>query len=210
MTRLIIVDDQPILRYGMAEAAESIDNLEVVGATDDFDEAIKLARTQRADLAMVDIFMRKPDLGGLQFTLTLSEILPDVRVLVFTNRTILAHIQKCDEIGVAGYILKTEPVSMVIESIRSVANGGVVYSRRVRDILSGRSENYQPALTTREAEILQLAAEGLETIEIARELSLSRTTIQQSLTMTYQKLEVNGRLEAVLKAARQGLVAIQA
>ncbi len=210
MVQLVVIDGHPMLSFGLHEALKSISDLEVAGVAEGFGEAIKLIRLARPEIAVVDIAMCGPRCDGIQLVTGIRKIAPDTRIVVFTDQIADIYIKVSAELGVEGYILKTEPVPMVIESVRSVLNGGVVYSRGVHNVLTGNVGSSRPALTRREAEILQLAANGLETMEIANSLAISRTTVQQALTTSYQKLNADNRLDAVLKAARHGLVAIRA
>ena len=215
MIKVLIVDDHPIFRAGAATTIASEPDMDVVGEVSTSGEALELARRLNPDVLLMDI--RLKDSGnGVDLARQVREHSPDVKLVVLTNYSNEPYIRAMMEIGVEGYILKDTPPREVMESIRMVIDGRTVYSKQVsqalvRGYLSPATDSeagHPDGITERESAVLQLLVSGASNPDMAKRLHVSVGTIQFHLTNIYGKLGVRGRGEAVIKAAREGLVVI--
>lgn len=207
-TRVVVADDHPVYREGIAAAIRERPELDLVGEASNGREALVLIRSMRPDVALLDV--RLPSLDG---TAVMSEVkrgLPGTRVLllsaVTTGNVVYDAIQK----GADGFIAKTASRREICEALTSVARGNTFLSPEltsgIADEIRGRIS--EPAvLTPREHEILVLVAEGLGVQEIGERLSVSSSTVKTHLQRTYQRLGVSERAAAVAEAMRRGLLA---
>lgn len=215
MIRLLIVDDQAVVRAGMAVITGAESDMEVVGEAADGNEAVRLARELRPDVVTMDI--RMPGLDGIAATRAMTAD-PSVHaeVLVVTTFDIDDDVFAALEAGAAGFILKGAEEERLLAAIRSVAAGeGTLDQRLTRRVLrefgqrrtaAARPSSTSPELTAREAEVLQLLADGLSNAEIAEHLFVEPTTVKYHLTGLMQKSQARDRLQVVLWGIRSGLV----
>lgn len=216
MTRILIADDQTVVRAGLAVILGAEPDLEVVGEAVDGADAVRLARALRPDVACMDI--RMPGTDGIAAT---REITADPNlatdVLILTTFDVDAEVFAALEAGAAGFLLKGADEATLLAAVRSVAGGGGTLDQRLtRRILQefgerrGRAAAPAPAtpttLTEREFEVLRLLAQGLSNAEIAEHLFVELTTVKYHLTGLLQKTGARDRLQAVLWGIRAGLV----
>lgn len=216
MIRLLIVDDQAIVRAGMAVLAGAADDIEVVGEAGDGAEAVRLARTLHPDVISMDI--RMPGMNGIDATRAIvadPELTADV--LVVTTFDIDDYVFGAVEAGAAGFLLKGADEEELLGAIRSVAAGdGTLDQRLTRRVLrefagrrpapAARRDADDAGLTPRELEILTLLAEGLSNIEIGARLFIEPSTVKYHLAGLLPKLGARDRLQAVVWAFRHGVV----
>lgn len=218
--RLLLVDDHVMLRQGTAELLRREPDLEIVGEAGDGQEAVELAHVLRPDIVVMDV--RMPVLSGVEATRRIREALPDVQVLVLTAHDDDQYIFSLLQAGASGYLLKTAPVSELVQAIRLVRAGesplDPAIARKVVVHMSGGQRppaaigaDVSPIqeLTARELEVLQLLARGLSNRTIADELYVSDRTVQAHLTSIFAKMGVTSRLEAVLTAIRRGWLMLE-
>jgi len=204
---VLLADDHVVLREATAELVNHQPDMRVVGQASTGEETIRLARQLGADVVVMDIAM--PRGSGLDATRQVLAECPDTHVLVLTAHEDREHVIPLLEAGAIGYLPKTASLSELLEAIRAASRGESVLppsiaSVVVRYLARGAEEPEQPALTSRELEVLCLVAQGLSNHQIARQLSLSVRTIEAHLTHIYNKLDVSSRTEAALLAQRKG------
>lgn len=207
MIRVMLVDDHPVLRYGMAGLIDTQDDLSVVAQTGDVGEVIRLAATQTPDVVLMDL-----DLGaettGIDLTARLRAESPGTRVLVFTTYDTDADIVRAIEAGATGYFLKDSRPADLFAAIRSAAAGISALSPTIATRLLGRTQKPDETLTAREIEVLELLARGYSNKELGRALFVSEGTVKSHLHHIYTKLRVDSRGAAIAHAVREGIVRI--
>ena len=208
--RVLIADDHPIFRDGLASLLETQPDVEVVGTAGDGLEAVAQATTLVPDVVVMDLQM--PRLNGIDATRRITERLPDVRVLVFTmgeeDGTVLAAMRA----GARGYLVKGASQDEVARAISTVQAGGLVFGAslalRIADLLSGAAapdRSAFPQLTERELEILDLIAAGKNNAQIASALYLAPKTVRNNVSTILAKLQATDRAEAIIRARDAGL-----
>ncbi len=215
MISVLIIDDHPIFRAGVVATLSGEPDFEIAGDVASALEALEVLNRARPDVVLTDIRL-KGEINGVELVRRIRVHYPDVRVVVLTNYSNEPYIRAMMELGVEGYVLKDTPPREVIESLRMVKSGRTVFSTQVsRKVVQGylgQSSNGRTALsdrlTDKEAEILQLLVDGASNPEIAERLHVSLATVQFHLTSIYSKLGVKSRAEAIVHAAREGLVVI--
>jgi DNA-binding NarL/FixJ family response regulator len=217
--RLLIVDDQVLVRTGFRMILEAEPDLEIVGEAADGEEAIAEARRLRPDVVLMDI--RMPRMDGVEATRQLASRSPDaegaLRVLILTTFDLDEYVVEALRAGASGFLLKDVPPEDLVEAIRVVAAGDALIApsvtRRLLDRfakLSPPVEKAAPAgmdqLTERELEVLRQMARGLSNAEIAAELYVSETTVKTHVGRILMKLGLRDRVQAVVLAYESGLV----
>ncbi|ROS61184.1 LuxR family two component transcriptional regulator [Frigoribacterium sp. PhB160] len=221
MIRVVVADDQMVVRAGLSVVLGAVDDLEVVGQAIDGAEAVSLARALRPDVVCMDI--RMPGTDGITATRQITaDPTIDAGVLVLTTFDVDADVFAALEAGAAGFLLKGTDEATLVSAVRSVAAGeGTLDQRLTRRVLRefgerragavGRAtrENAEGAgLTARELDVLQLLAVGSSNAEIAQSLFVELTTVKYHLAGLLQKTGSRDRLQAVLWGIRAGLVQV--
>jgi DNA-binding NarL/FixJ family response regulator len=215
--RLLIVDDQELVRTGFRLFLETQDDLEVVDEAGDGAEAIERAKELRPDVVLMDI--RMPGMDGVEATarLTAARIEPPPRVLVLTTFDLDEYVFGALRAGAAGFLLKDAPRERLLEAIRVVHNGEALLSpsitRRLIEDFAARTDPLEPPtavfeqLTPREREVLVLVARGLSNGEIAKRLVVTEATVKSHVGSILMKLNLRDRVQAVVFAYEHGIVA---
>lgn len=209
MIRILIVDDHPIVREGLAAVLEAQDDMEIAGEAADGADAVTKFETLRPDIVLMDLAM--PGTDGVEAIRRIRELDAGARVVVLTAYDTDDRIFQAVQAGARGYLLKGAPRDEIFRAIREVNNGGSLLEpaiagkllTRVGDILRGGAVEQ---LTPRELDILTLMARGLRNKEIASQLYITERTVKFHANAIYRKLDVGSRTEAVSKALRHGLV----
>ncbi|WP_028045485.1 response regulator transcription factor [Cellulomonas sp. URHE0023] len=208
--RVVIADDHPVVRRGLAALITSIDGLEVVGEAADGASAVRETQLLRPDAVIMDIAM--PGVDGLEATRRIVAAVPDVAVLVLTmhddDDTVFAAMQA----GARGYLLKGADQDDIAHALRAVVSGQAIFgpgvARRVLGYLSSTPQApgvVFPELTAREREVLDLIARGSSNATIAAQLHLSPKTVGNHISSIFAKLAVASRAEAIVRARQGGL-----
>ena len=213
--RLLIVDDQELVRTGFRLFLETQEDFEVVGEAGDGAEAIKRAREVRPDVVLMDI--RMPRMDGVEATarLTASRLTPPPRVLVLTTFDLDEYVFGALRAGAAGFLLKDAPRETLVEAIRVVHSGDALLSpsitRRLVEDFAARTDPIEPPaavlseLTPREREVLVLVAHGLSNGEIAERLVVTEATVKSHVGSLLMKLGLRDRVQAVVLAYESGI-----
>jgi DNA-binding NarL/FixJ family response regulator len=214
--KVLLADDQELVRAGFKLLLEGEDDLRVVGEAADGAQAVALARAARPDVVLMDI--RMPVLDGLQATRQLTAMagLEQIRVLILTTYDTDAHVFEALEAGASGFLLKDAGPAELLHAIRVVAAGEALLAPRVTRRLIAhftaarsthrRSEERLAVLTDREREVLALVGEGLSNAEIAQRLVISKATARTHVSHVMVKLGARDRAQLVVVAYRTGLV----
>ncbi|MEH0542458.1 response regulator transcription factor [Streptomyces sp. B21-105] len=202
---VLIVDDHPVVRFGLRGMLEAYDDLRVVGEAGSGDEAIVLAATTRPDVVLMDL--RMPGTDGATATARIRQEHSGIRVLVLTTYEGDADILPAIEAGATGYLLKDTPIGTLTDAIRAAARGETVLAppvaaRLVTHLQAPAGEQ----LTPREVQVLGLVARGLSNSEIGRQLYIGEATVKTHLLRTFVKLGVNDRTAAVTVALSRGVL----
>jgi DNA-binding NarL/FixJ family response regulator len=197
MIRVLVVDDHPLFRDGLAGLLATVADVDVVGAVGDGDSAVARAAELAPDVVLMDLNM--PGLPGLEAIRRIVRLDPGPAVLVLTmvddDDTVTAAMQ----VGARGYLLKGAVQEEVLAAVRTVAGGGaVIGAGAARRFLSAAGRPVAE-LTEREAEVLALVADGRSNTEIARELGVSLKTVQNHVSHVLAKLQVRDRTQAALR-----------
>ena len=217
--RLLLVDDQPLLRVGFRMVLESEDGIEVVGEAGDGSEAVRLARELEPDVVLMDV--RMPVMDGIEATRRIAAASSATRVIILTTFDLDEYAFAGLQAGASAFLLKDVAPSELVHAVRLVASGDAVVSPRVTQRLletyvraggaaAGRAEA-QPDpllqdLTPRELEVLRAICEGLSNAEIAHRLYLSEATVKSHVRRILSKLHLRDRVQAVVYGYETGLV----
>jgi DNA-binding NarL/FixJ family response regulator len=203
--RVLLVDDHPVVRAGVAGMLAAEPDIEIVGEASDGDEGVARARAERPDVVLMDL--RMPGRDGVAATAAITAEMPDVHVLVLTTYDSDRDIVHAVEAGATGYLLKDSPRADLADAVRAAARGETVLAppvaaRLVKHLQAPAAET----LTRREAEVLALVAEGLTNADIGRRLFISEATVKTHLLRVFAKLDVDDRTRAVMVAHQRGLL----
>ena len=194
MTRLLIVDDHPLVREGLKARLSALPSIEVVGEAGDADEASRLVQQTRPDLVLMDVGMK--DVNGIELTRQLLAEQPQLLVLVLSMYDNPEYVNRAMQAGARGYVLKDAPASDIIDAIAAVTLGGTFLSPAVSGRLF-RSQTPRPVMSLRESEILACLAKGRSSKQIAQELNLSVRTVESHRQNIKRKLNLDGQAELI-------------
>ncbi|MEV4581286.1 response regulator transcription factor [Nonomuraea jabiensis] len=202
---LLIVDDHPVVRDGLASMFARDPEFEVLGEAAGGAEAVRLAQALRPDVILMDL--RMPGMDGVSATRELAERGSEARVLVLTTYDTDSDVLPAIEAGATGYLLKDAPRDELLRAVRAAARGEAVLAPSVAALLMSRVRRPAPGpLSPREVEVLQLVAAGATNREAAAKLFLTEATVKSHMLNIYAKLGVNDRAAAVTEAFNRGLL----
>lgn len=206
--RLVIVDDDPLVRMGLRAILASEDGWAVVGEAGDGAEAVDVVAREHPDLVLMDI--RMPGMDGLEATRRIVEGDNPPHVLVLTTFEVDEYVFEAMKAGASGFVLKRVPPADLIEAVRVVAAGeSLVFpasTRRVIESFVQPRQGTMPELTEREQDVLRCLARGLSNQEIAKERFVTVETVKSHVASVLMKLGVRDRTQAVIAAYETGFV----
>lgn len=220
--KIILIDDHKLFREGVKRILEFEDQFQVVAEGDDGNVAVELVEEHEPDIVLMDINM--PDVNGVEATAELINRFPDVRVIILSIHDDEHYVMHALKTGAQGYLLKEMDSNSLVEAIRVVSEGGSYLHPKVTHNLvqeyrklAEESENNEGIvffskplhlLTRRECEVLQLLAEGKSNRAVAESLEISEKTVKNHVSNILQKMNVNDRTQAVVRAIKNGWVQI--
>jgi DNA-binding NarL/FixJ family response regulator len=215
MIRVLLCDDQALVRSGFRMILDARDDLEVVGEAEDGLQAIALTRKLDPDVILMDV--RMPELDGVEATRRLAAAGSRARVLILTTFDLDEYVYEAIRAGASGFLLKDVQPSQLVDAIRVIAAGEALLAPTVTRRLLDRFADTLPdgdkplppgldSLTERELEVLKLLAQGLSNAELADRLFLSETTVKSHISSVLRKLHLRDRVQAVVLAYEAGLV----
>jgi DNA-binding NarL/FixJ family response regulator len=211
-TRVLLADDQELVRAGFRMILETQADIQVVGDADDGVEAVAATRRLQPDVVLMDI--RMPNLDGLQATRQIVAAGSATRVLILTTFDLDEYVYQALAAGASGFLLKNAPPEQLISAVRVVAAGdGLLAPSITRRVIEQFTRLPPPGgtdalagLTDREREVLKLVARGLSNSEIAAELVISDATVKSHVAHLLAKLQLRDRVQAVVLAYESGLI----
>lgn len=200
--RILLVDDHPVVRAGLASMLSTIAGLAVCGAASSGEEALELIDAERPDVLLLDL--RMPGMTGIELLKLIRSVPFPPRALVLTSYESDEDIYRAIEAGAHGYLLKSTPQAELVAAIHAVHSGRHHIPPRIAARLAERM--VRTALTQRELEILEMVVRGLTNKQIGNALRISENTARNHINSIIRKLDVSGRTEAATAAIQQGLV----
>jgi DNA-binding NarL/FixJ family response regulator len=210
-TRVLVVDDQRVVRDGLSALLDVMDDVELVGAAENGSRAVELAEQLAPDVVLMDL--RMPEVDGVEATRLLRERMPQVAVVVLTTHADDDSVFAALRAGARGYLTKDAGAAEIARAISLVAAGQALLDPAVQARLLDRLDAVRipvqtpraPGLTERETEVLELIATGLSNAEIAQRLVVSEATVKTHVNRLFAKTGVRDRAQAVAYAYRTGI-----
>jgi two-component system response regulator NreC len=215
MTTIVLADDHRIVRQGLRALLQAEPDLRLVGETGDGLEAVQLARRLQPDVVVLDLMM--PSINGLEATRQISESCPQTRVIILSMHADEAYVLESLRNGAAGYVLKDSSADDLVRAVREVVAGrrylSAPLSERANEayIQKARETPLDPyeKLTSREREVLHLAAEGHSSSEIAERLSISSRTVETHRANMMRKLDLHSQTDLIRYALKRGIIPME-
>jgi NarL family two-component system response regulator LiaR len=205
--RVLIVDDQPVVRSGLGAFLQAFADLELVGEASNGEEALRLCQTLRPDVILMDLIM--PVMDGVEATRQVSAQHPEIQVLALSSFSDDDLVRRAMQAGAVGYLLKNVSHIALAEAIRAAHAGRATLAPEAAQVLiraTRRPQSPGHDLTPREREVLALMVQGLGNLEIATRLGIGEATVKTHVSHVIAKLGASGRTEAVALAIRLGLI----
>jgi DNA-binding NarL/FixJ family response regulator len=205
--RVLVCDDHTMLREGLRRSLD-MEGLNVVGEASDGLEAVRVAELLRPDVVLMDVSM--PTMDGIEATRMLLAKRPGTTVVMLTMHGDADLVEQAIRAGAAGYVVKDSSSAELADAIRLADNGETALSPELASgmLAEVRDDPPESVISKREEEVLQLIADGASTAEAAAQLYISAKTVKNHLASIYQKLDARDRTQAVLRAARMGIIRI--
>lgn len=208
MKNIIIVDDHPMMRKGLAMTLEAEPDLTVVGQAADAEEGLSMLEEMDVDLAIVDISL--PGMSGLELIKHIQALRPDLKTLVVSRHDETLYAERAIRAGARGYVMKLEASDLIVKAVRRVISGGIYVSEEINERLllglaAGREEIAQSpleVLSDRELEVFELTGRGLGTRDIAERLHLSVKTVESYRARIKDKLNLKSAAELMQHAVQ--------
>lgn len=206
--RVILVDDHPVVRFGIRRALGRYSDINVLAEAGSGEEALALVAQLKPDVLLVD--MEMPGMNGVELTRQVRSQFPGVHILALSAYEDRAYVLEILQLGASGYLTKDETTEFIGDAVRGVAQGQAGWlSRRISAQITNwmrRDEQNTHALTQREMEVLRLLVDGNTNQRMALELQISEKTIEKYIESILRKLDVRSRVEAAVYAVRNDLV----
>ncbi len=205
---ILLVDDHPVVREGLALVIKSQDDMDIVGEVSSGEEAVSVAATLKPQIVILDLKM--PGIGGIAAIRKIRQESPDSKIIIFTTYGVEEDVISAIEAGANGYLLKGMASSEILNAVRTASQGGSPVDPTVARFLMSRigrpQESEIGALSDREHEVLELMAQGLRNREIADKLFITEKTVKAHVGSILSKLNVPDRTAAVTTALRRGII----
>lgn len=210
MIRILLADDHPVVRAGLASLLASEYDFEIVDMVGTPDDAVARAAEGGVDVVLMDLrFGDQPGIevaGGVEATRRIRALDNPPQVLVVTNYSTDGDVVGAVSAGAVGYLLKDSSPEDLIAGVRDAARGESVLSKQVASKIMGRMNNPMTALSAREIEVLSLVAQGQSNREIGKKLFLTEATVKSHMGHVFNKLDVTSRTAAVAEARQRGII----
>lgn len=203
MIDVVLVDDHALVREGLRHVLEDAD-VNIVAEAGNGEDGVEVALDCRPDVVLMDVSM--PVVDGIEATRRLLAGWPEARVVILTIHDESGLRRSALTAGAVGYLVKDCSGSEVVEAVRLAADDDASLSANLAQVMLDEPADAPPVLTEREREVLQLVADGRRPKEVAQQLEISVRTVNNHLAAVYRKLDARGRLDAVLLAARLGII----
>ncbi|MGN7409535.1 MULTISPECIES: response regulator transcription factor [unclassified Sporosarcina] len=200
MIRIVLAEDQGMLLGALGSLLSLEDDMEVVGQARNGDEAVNLVQELHPDICIMDIEM--PVLTGLEAAENLRA--EPCKIVILTTFARAGYFERARKAGVRGYLLKDSPIEDLVSSIRTIMAGRRIYAPELVDIAYGEDREIESPLTEREAEVLELIADGKTTKQIANVLHLTPGTVRNYISIILDKMSAGSRIEAVKRFKEKG------
>ena len=211
--RILIVDDHPVVRYGVKHILDSEADIEVVGDLDGIDGIDAVLTRLEPEVVLLDLELG--DIQGVDALRQLRDVAPDLKVIVYTSHDEEEYIIQAAELGVDGYLLKGSPKEEIVSAVRSVSDGGSAIESAVAAKLvhhmnkrSARAKLPAISFSKREKQVLELLAAGKTNRDIGTALFISESTVKFHVHAILSKLDATNRTEAVSIAVQQGVISL--
>jgi DNA-binding NarL/FixJ family response regulator len=210
-TRVLLVDDHPMLRQGLIQEMKRLSDMEIVGEASDSRSAMELALKMHPDLVLMDIHL--PDANGIEVSRSILDAAPSTRIIIYSGDVNRAWVDQALQAGICGYLPKDCGSEELIRAVNTVMEGRLYLSpdlasavfKDYRNILIATQDS-KPVLTERETQILRLVAKGFYSKEIADKLNVSIKSVEKSRSRVMDKLGCRGIAELTSYALREGIV----
>ena len=202
--RILIADDHPLMRQGLASLLNADSGLRIVGDAQNGADAVEKTSELKPDVIVMDLSM--PVMDGVEATRRIREANPETKVLILTTYGTSADIAHAIDAGASGALVKDAEYERLVAAIRTIADGGTAFSPEIETML--KKEPHPPTLTERQQQILEHTVNGLSADEISQRLNLSSFTVNEHLDAIKRKLGAANRTEAVAIALRKHLLKI--
>lgn len=213
--RTIIVDDHPVVRYGVKHILESEPDISVVADVENVDSITELLKSLNPDVVLLDLELG--EMTGVDALRALRDAAPDIAVIVYTSHDEETYIIRAAELGVDGYLLKGSPKEQIVSAVRNVNNGGTAIESAVATKLmrymnkrSAKTDEPAVAFSKRETQVLELLAAGRTNRDIGEKLFISESTVKFHVHAILNKLKATNRTEAVSIAVHHGVISLAA
>lgn len=202
--KLLIIDDHPIVRFGLTALLSLHEDIEVVGTAGSGPEALDFLAKHEINIVLVDL--RMPGLSGVETLQRMREVAPNARPIVLSSFEFDEEIYTAVKAGAQGFLHKEVGAEEILAALRAVHRGQQAFPRRIAERLA--NDRMTAGLSPREREVLELVAKGLTNKEVAHTLQISQFTVRNHLNHITEKLEVSDRTEAIFVAIQTGLITL--
>ncbi len=202
--RLLIVDDHPIVRFGLTALLGLQDDFEIVGTAEGGREALDLLEKVVVDVILLDL--RMPGFSGIQTLEKLQTVAANARAIILSSFECDEEIYAAVKAGAQGYLHKEAPADEIVRAIRAVRGGHQAFPHRIIERLS--SDRMTAGLSRRERQVLELVSKGLTNKEVANTLQISQFTVRNHLNHITEKMDVSDRTEAIFIAIQTGIITV--
>lgn len=210
--KVLLVDDEQLIRSGLKILLSSFEDITIVGEGSDGLQALEICKSEAVNVVLMDI--RMPNMNGIEATLKIKELNPDIQILILTTFQDSEYISQAMQLGASGYLLKDSSYEEIYEAIKIANNKNVVLDGKVSKSLLEFSNKSHPFdfqadnydLTDKEVSIIRLIASGLSNQEIAEDLFLSVGTIKNNISQILSKLELRDRTQLAIFAFERGMM----